>query len=147
MMRAVARRSPRARRRSRRRRRSLGRCSRSGKLPSRRGFLRSICATLPVFTFDQLAAATALPFQFVNVAREAGLRAKTVFGGEKTNRFLLETTGCGCAFFDYDHDGGLDIFFVNGTRLEGKGAAGQGPGSRAYKKKSDGEVPDGAAGG
>ena len=38
------------------------------------------------------------PVSFVNVAREAGLRTKTIFGGEKTNRFLLETTGCGCAF-------------------------------------------------
>src|SRR4051812_31823284 len=146
-MRGAARHSRKAPRPSRRRRRSLGRCSRSAEGWSRRGLLRSLCATLPVFTFDQLASATTLPFQFVNVAREAGLRAKTIFGGEKNNRFLLETTGCGCAFFDYDHDGGLDIFFVNGTRLEGKGAAGQGPGSRAYKKKSDGEVPDGAAGG
>ena len=60
---------------------------------TRRGFIRSLCATLPVFSFDQLAAALPLGFQFVNVAREAGLRAKTIFGGERKNRFLLETTG------------------------------------------------------
>ena len=30
----------------------------------------------------------------------------------------METTGCGCAFFDYDNDGWLDIFLVNGTRFE-----------------------------
>ena len=35
------------------------------------------------------------------------------------NKYLLETTGCGVAFFDYDHDGWLDIFLVNGWRLEG----------------------------
>ena len=40
--------------------------------------------------------------QFVNVAREAGLRAKTIYGSEKRNRYLIETTGCGAAFFDYD---------------------------------------------
>ena len=27
-------------------------------------------------------------------------------------------TGCGVAFFDYDHDGWLDIFFVNGSAFE-----------------------------
>jgi hypothetical protein len=120
----------------------LERCSRSGKGPSRRRFLRSLCATLPVFTFDQLASATALPFQFVNVAREAGLRTKTIFGGEKTNRFLLETTGCGCAFFDYDDDGWLDIFLVNGTRFEAKWPPGQAPVSRLYKNNRDGTFTD-----
>src|SRR5690349_21174385 len=32
---------------------------------------------------------------FVNVAKEAGLNAKTIFGGEHKNKYLLETTGCG----------------------------------------------------
>ena len=64
--------------------------------------------------------------QFVNVAREAGLHAKTIFGGEHKNKYLLETTGCGVAFFDYDNDGWLDIFLVNGTRFEGF-PAGQAP--------------------
>jgi hypothetical protein len=33
-----------------------------------------------------------MPVQFVNVAREAGLRTKNIFGGEKRNKYLLETT-------------------------------------------------------
>jgi len=37
---------------------------------------------------------------------------------------LLETTGCGVAFYDYDHDGWLDIFLVNG----GAGRFSEGPG-------------------
>ena len=59
---------------------------------------------MPVFSFDQVAGAAGLSAQFVNVAREAGLRVRTIFGGEGKNKFLLGTTGCGCAFFDYDND-------------------------------------------
>ena len=40
-----------------------------------------------------------------------------------TNKqFLLEEMGCGVAFFDYDNDGWLDIFLVNGTQLRPAGA-------------------------
>ncbi len=60
-----------------------------------------------------------LGLSFINVARESGLNAKTIYGGEHKNKYLLETTGCGVAFYDYDNDGWLDIFLVNGWRLEG----------------------------
>ena len=56
---------------------------------------------------------------FVNVAQQAGLITKTIFGGEHKNKYLLETTGCGVAFYDYDNVGWLDIFLVNGSKLEG----------------------------
>jgi len=62
---------------------------------------------------------TDVPFAFTSVGREAGLTAITIFGGRETNRYLLETTGCGVAMFDYDGDGLQDLFFVNGTTLEG----------------------------
>lgn len=57
--------------------------------------------------------------QFVNVARPAGITTKTIYGGEKSNKFQLENVGSGIAFFDFHQDGWLDIFQVNGTRLEG----------------------------
>jgi hypothetical protein len=109
---------------------------------SRRSFIRSLCATLPVFSLDQLVSGLPLGVQFVNVAREAGLRAATVFGGERRNKFLLETTGCGCAFFDYDNDGWLDIFLVNGTRFETQWPPGKAPISRLYKNNRDGTFTD-----
>ena len=78
---------------------------------------------------------------FVNVAEESGLHAKTIYGGEHKNKYLLETTGCGVAFYDYDNDGWLDIFLVNGTRLEGF-PAGQEPTNHLFKNNRDGTFTD-----
>ena len=78
---------------------------------------------------------------FLNVAREAGLNEKTIFGSEHKNKYLLETTGCGVAFYDYDNDGWLDIFLVNGTRLEGF-PAGSEPTSRLFRNNRDGTFTD-----
>src|SRR5260370_39684371 len=64
---------------------------------------------------DQVAG-----FYFTDVTAKAGLGgAINVFGGVTQKRWLLEETGCGIALFDYDNDGWLDIFLVNGTRFEG----------------------------
>ena len=87
------------------------------------------------------AAKVSLGVNFVNVAKESGLKAGTVFGGEHKNKYLLETTGCGVAFYDYDNDGWLDIFLVNGTRLEGF-PPDQAPTNRLFKNNRDGTFSD-----
>ena len=51
---------------------------------------------------------------FRNVAREAGLTQSFPNGGDAAKQFILETTGSGAAFIDYDNDGLLDIFLVSG---------------------------------
>ena len=91
----------------------------------------------------EAAAGTApdLGVTFVNVGRESGLNARTIYGGEHKNKYLLETTGCGVAFYDYDNDGWLDIFLVNGTRLEGF-PAGQAPTNHLFKNNRDGTFTD-----
>jgi enediyne biosynthesis protein E4 len=78
---------------------------------------------------------------FLNVGRESGLNVKTIFGGEHKNKYLLETTGCGVAFYDYDNDGWLDIFLVNGSRLEGF-PAGTEPTSHLFRNNRDGTFTD-----
>ena len=84
---------------------------------------------------------TPLGYSFVDVVEHSGLHVKTIYGGEHKNRFLLETTGCGVAFFDFDGDDWLDVFLVNGSRLEGfpKGSE---PISRLFKNNRDGTFTD-----
>ena len=105
---------------------------------------------MKVHVFSLLAGIAALAssqapapigFSFADVAREAGLTAPTIDGGAATNRFLLETTGCGVAMFDFDNDGWLDLFFVNGTTLEGF-PPGKEPTSHLYRNRGNGTFDD-----
>lgn len=97
-----------------------------------------------VLTIQQAAALelekNSLGVTFVNVAAKAGLTTKTIYGDEHKNRYLLETTGSGAAFIDYDNDGYLDIFLVNGTRLDG--VAGAQPTNRLYHNNGDSTFTD-----
>ena len=83
-----------------------------------------------------VTAGSPVQVSFKDVAPQAGLRSVCVFGGDKVKKWILETTGCGIAFFDYDNDGWLDIFQVNGTTLEG--GAGAPPTNHLYKNNRDG---------
>ena len=76
---------------------------------------------LRTFTAVCLGAWTVAPDRpvFTDVAASAGLIHRTVFGGVDRNTYILETTGTGVAFLDYDNDGQLDLLFANGTTLSG----------------------------
>src|SRR6266550_6365220 len=76
---------------------------------------------------------------FVDVAAAAGLTAPVIYGNADSKDYILEATGCGCAFFDYDNDGWMDIFVLSGTRLEG---APEGATNRLYKNNRDGTFAD-----
>ena len=82
-----------------------------------------------------------LPFNahFFDVALEAGLTAPVFYGGADHDEYILEANGCGCAFFDYDNDGWIDIFLLSGTRIEG---APSGATSRLYRNNRDGTFTD-----
>ena len=81
------------------------------------------------------------PVEFTDVAARAGLTSPTVYGEEYVKRYIVEANGPGIAFFDYDHDGWLDIFVPSGTRLEGF-APGQEPTNRLYHNNRDGTFTD-----
>ena len=87
------------------------------------------------------SAPSGRPFhaRFVDVARQAGLHAPVIYGGTQETKYIVETTGCGCAFIDYDNDGWIDIFVLSGTRLDG---APPGATNRLYHNNRDGTFTD-----
>jgi hypothetical protein len=77
--------------------------------------------------------------QFTDVARDAGLLESVIYGNVDYKDYILEATGCGCAFLDYDNDGWMDIFLLTGTRMDG---APPGTTNRLYKNNRDGTFSD-----
>jgi hypothetical protein len=79
--------------------------------------------------------------QFVDVAEKSGITMTNVFGGKDAKKYIIETTGTGVAIFDYDNDGWPDIYFVNGTTLEGF-PNGKEPSNHLYRNNHDGTFSD-----
>jgi hypothetical protein len=95
---------------------------------------------LPARGFSSATKPAYFP-RYVDVAKEAGLLAKTVIVGHESKDFLLSTTGGGIALFDYDNDGWLDIFVVNGWGLKDF-PKGEEPTNHLYHNNRDGTFTD-----
>ncbi len=69
---------------------------------------------------------------FHNIAAAAGLTQVFPNGGSETKQFIVETTGSGVAFLDYDNDGLPDVFVVSGN----------GASNRLYHNEGQGRFRD-----
>jgi len=88
------------------------------------------------------------PGKFVDITERVGINFQYQ-ASHTSKKYLLETMGPGVALFDYDNDGRLDIFVVNGAPLSDpmtKGAIPQKTGpkywNRLYHQKNDGTFED-----
>jgi hypothetical protein len=82
---------------------------------------RNACATIRIAAAFAVAAFAAgdtpgIPVQFTDVTAQAGIHF-VHNAGRSGKKYLPETTGAGCAFFDFDGDGWPDILLVNGRNF------------------------------
>jgi enediyne biosynthesis protein E4 len=85
---------------------------------------------------------------FVDVTKQLGVNFQYQ-ASHTSKKYLLETMGAGVALFDYDNDGRLDLYLVNGAPLGDptpKGTIPQKTGpqywNRLYHQKADGTFED-----
>ncbi|HEY6490089.1 MAG: CRTAC1 family protein [Terracidiphilus sp.] len=89
---------------------------------------------------SQARSAILPPFsRFTDVAAQAGLTQPIIYGTPGQVTYILESMGGGCAFFDYDNDGWIDIFLLGGRTLSGTPP---GSGNRLYHNNRDGTFTD-----
>lgn len=81
---------------------------------------------------------------FEDVAARVGLRDPHSSGENKEKKYILEITGSGVALIDYNSDGFLDVFLVNGSTLEGF-PAGKEPTNHLYRNNKEGSFTDATA--
>ena len=86
------------------------------------------------------APSPARRLHFEDVALEVGLGDPT-WCGREDKPHILESGGTGLALFDYDGDGDLDLYLVNGWRLEGSKVAERGR-NTLHRNRGDGTFED-----
>ena len=85
---------------------------------------------------------------FADVTRKSGVRFKHE-ASRTSQKYLPESMGGGVAMFDYDNDGRLDLFFVNGAAIRDPMPRGASPDksgprywNRLYRNNGDGTFTD-----
>ena len=108
--------------------------------------LNALAPRRPVECAPPGPASSAPTFTDVTEASGIGFRHEN---SPTASKYLIETMGGGVAVFDYDNDGRLDVFFVNGAALADPMPAGAEPdksaarfANRLYRNKGDGTFDD-----
>jgi hypothetical protein len=123
--------------------------------------LRELVCLLPLFllcpscpqaksqhTAEPKPAASATSPQFTDITQASGVSFEHK-ASHTAKKYLLETMGSGVALFDYDNDGRLDVFLVNGAQLNDPEALHDVPKktgasylNRLYHQRQDGSFED-----
>jgi len=117
---------------------------------NRRSFLLTALAVAPAAKLLGVTRAPTVPpgIEFEDVTAKSGIRFKHETSRTR-QKYLPESMGAGVAMFDYDNDGWLDLFFVNGAKLQDPMPRGSSPDksdprywNRLYHNNRDGTFAD-----
>src|ERR1700723_1451027 len=78
------------------------------------------------------------PVIFKDIAEKAGLTTWRHAMGTPEKNYILETTGSGVALLDYDNDGWLDIYMVNGSTFDAMAGKTELPHAALFHNNHDG---------
>jgi len=112
-------------------------------------FLLSACTSDNRNSKESAKNLTSLPVPgddyFMDITHNAGINFKHSIGDLHLSN-LVESVGGGAAFIDYDQDGFLDLYVVNGAHVKGLSEEGEEPEeqpiNRLFRNKGDGTFSD-----
>ncbi len=103
-------------------------------------FYALLCMCFPKLLFAQVEQV-----MYKDIVSEAGIDFKYTFG-DYSYENILESSGSGITVFDYNNDGFMDLYMMNGTYLEGisqvEGKVFEGTHNSLYKNNGDGTFTD-----
>jgi hypothetical protein len=116
---------------------------------NRRSFLLSALAVIPAGKlFGGMLSQSAPRPLFEDITAKSRIRFKHE-ASRTSQKYLPESMGGGVAMFDYDNDGWLDLFFVNGAEIKDPMPLGASPDksdprfwNRLYRNNRDGTFTD-----
>jgi hypothetical protein len=85
------------------------------------------------------------PIIFQDITKSAGLSTWSHKMGTPEKRFIIDTDGSGVALLDYDNDGWLDIYLVNGSTFNALDGKEEPPHAALFHNNHDGTFTDVAA--
>ena len=103
-------------------------------------FLFILLPLLLSFCGDESSTPPSLPIHYTDVTVAAGIDF-THYNGARGDYYYVETYGSGAGFFDYDDDGWMDIYLVNGSSLSGE-IPDPPPVNHLYRNEGDGSFID-----
>jgi enediyne biosynthesis protein E4 len=78
------------------------------------------------------------PVVFEDISRQAGLTSWKYSGGTAAKALIVESLGGGVALLDYDNDGWLDIYLVNGMTYDALSGKAPSPHAALFHNNHDG---------
>ena len=78
------------------------------------------------------------PIVFQDISEKAGLTSWKHTMGTPQKSYILETIGSGVALLDFDHDGWLDIYIVNGSTFDALDGKVEPPHAALFHNNHDG---------
>ena len=97
---------------------------------------------MPTLAAPPAPADAAAGVRFVDRTEVSGLAGFQHRSGTPAKRYIHETTGSGVALWDFDGDGRLDIYLVNGSTLDAWQRQAPAPRAALFRNRGAGRFED-----